>query len=137
MNSILYKTSSVISVNSGIRQFLVFLCVGGFSTVIQYVTLWILVAHFSVDAVLSSAIGFLLSALVNYLLNYYLTFGSNVRHRSAIAKFYSIALVGLIINTVLMEILIVVITLHYLGAQIIATVFVLFWNFYANRRWTF
>lgn len=137
MNSILYRSFLVISEQIGIRQFAVFVCVGIFATTIQYVTLWALVAHFSVDAVFSSAVGFLLSALVNYLLNYYLTFESNVCHRYAIAKFYAVALVGLVINTVIMQIAIYFIRSHYMIAQIIATVFVLFWNFYANRRWTF
>ena len=137
MNSISYKTSRIISVNKGIRQFAVFLCVGGFSTGIQYVTLWILVAYVSVNAILSSAIGFVLSALVNYLLNYYLTFQSNVRHRFAITNFFLVALVGLIINTIIMEILIDTVKIHYMIAQIVATVSVLFWNFYANKKWTF
>jgi len=88
-------------------------------------------------AILASAVGFVLGALVNYFLDYRYTFHSNRRHGEAIIRFFTIALVGLGLNTLIMSLAIDILSLHYLLAQVVATGLVLFWNFSRNRWWTF
>jgi putative flippase GtrA len=90
-----------------------------------------------VDAVISSALGFLVGAVTNYLLNYKLTFRSGKRHGEAATKFAIVAAVGLGLNTSVMAIFVDWMHLHYLLSQILATGLVLLWNFVANRQWTF
>ena len=60
-----------------LSQFGRFLLVGGFSTLLQYVILAFLVRTAGTDPVVASSIGYVLSAIVNYDLNYRLTFRSS------------------------------------------------------------
>lgn len=117
-------------------SFFRFVLVGGLATVIQYVVLILLVQLIGADPVFASAVGFVISAVANYIINYHYTFGSNQRHTSAITKFTALASVGLVLNSGIMSAL-VRLGLHYLPAQIVATVIVLLWNFAGNSLWTF
>jgi putative flippase GtrA len=81
--------------------------------------------------------GFSGGAMVNYFLNYYVTFKSTKSHHEAMIKFSIVAVIGLILNTLMMALAIEVFALYYLLAQVISTGLVLFWNFIGNRLWTF
>jgi len=118
-------------------QFVFFAGIGAVGTIVQYVTLAGLVEIAGIKPVLASAIGLVLGALVNYLLNYRFTFRSVKRHRETMPKFLAIALIGLLLNTLIMEIGTEMIRLHYLLAQVVATGLVLLWTFTGNRLWTF
>ena len=118
-------------------QFLRFATVGGIATAIHYLILVVLVQAANMNAVWASTIGFIISAVCNYLLNYRFTFRSNVEHRLAVIKFFIVAGVGLILNSLTMLILTEYMGVHYLLAQVLATGIVLLWNFTGNRLWTF
>ena len=117
-------------------RFYRFVLVGGVATGLQYLILILLVHLIGMDPVLASATGFVLSAFANYFINYHYTFGSNQRHVAALPKFSVLASVGLLLNSAIMSGLIRM-GLHYLPAQVIATVVVLLWNFVGNSLWTF
>ncbi len=119
------------------RQFLSFLVIGGGCTLIQYMILYSLTEFLGLAPVISSSIGYVLSAILNYLLNRQLTFGSERKHSESVPRFFAISVAGLIINAVIVYSSQTVGGVHYLIAQIISTIIVLFWNFYANRAWTF
>ena len=109
--------------------------VGGVATGIQYVILVALV-HEGVGPPVASAIGFVVSAFGNYLLNYHFTFRSRERHAPAAMKFVTLAAGGLVINFVLMHVLFGA-GWYYLLAQVLVTVSVFMWNFVGNSVWTF
>ena len=90
-----------------------------------------------VSPVIASAVGFVLGAFVNYILNYRYTFRSTKNHREAMTKFMAVALAGLILNTFIMAMATGYFALHYLLAQILATGLVLIWNYSVNLLWTF
>jgi putative flippase GtrA len=113
-----------------------FALVGGVATGVQYVTLIVLVRAAGVWPTAASAIGFMVSAVGNYLLNYYFTFRSRGSHGVAAGKFLVLAGVGLAINSVLMQVLVGA-GWHYILAQVCATVVVFLWNFVGNSLWTF
>lgn len=117
-------------------RFVRFALVGGVATAIQYAILVLLVLGFSVAPTPASSVGFVLSAIVNYLLNYRYTFRSNRAHGPAAAKFGLLAGSGLLINAAIMHLLVGA-SVHYLLAQICATAVVLLWNFIGNSLWTF
>jgi putative flippase GtrA len=117
-------------------RFVRYLAVGGIATVIQYILLVLLVRAFRIAPTLASTIGFALSAIVNYLLNYHFTFESDRPHGPAAAKFAVLAASGLIINAVMMHLLVNA-GVRYLIAQVCATAVVLFWGFIGNTIWTF
>jgi putative flippase GtrA len=117
-------------------RFVRYLVVGGIATAIQYAILILLVRGLGMAPTPASSIGFVLSAGVNYLLNYRFTFQSNRPHGPAAAKFAVLAGTGLLINAVIMH-LMTRAGAQYLIAQVCATGAVLFFGFIGNTIWTF
>ena len=119
------------------QQFLTFAGIGAIGTAGHYATLVLLVQVISTDPVIASTIGFIVGALINYILNYRITFNSNKRHRETLTKFFSVAVLGAVINGAIMSAGINMYDMHYLIIQVIATCIVLALNFTANKYWTF
>lgn len=120
----------------GVRRFLAFAFVGACATAIQYLVTLALVLGAHVALVPASAIGFVLSALANYLLNARFTFRSARAHRSAAPRFALTAGAGLCINSLLLSLFVA----HGMGAvpaQVLTTLGVLVWNYGINSIWTF
>ncbi|MGH8203624.1 MAG: GtrA family protein [Steroidobacteraceae bacterium] len=120
-----------------VRRMLSFAAIGGIATALQYAILILLVEVLSVTALVASSIGFACSAALNYWLNYHLTFRSSKPHSDSGPKFMMIAAVGLGINSGIVAIGTEVARVNYLVVQVVATAFVLAWNFLANSAWTF
>jgi putative flippase GtrA len=118
-------------------EFSRFFLVGCLAALGHYSTLTGLRELLGVPVVLSSAVGFVIGAAISYTLNYRFTFRSAKPHREAVAKFLTVALSGLCLNTAIMWSLADQLGMFYLAAQAVATALVLFWNFLANRLWTF
>lgn len=119
------------------KQFTRFAGVGVIGTAAHYLVLVTLVQLGGVDSVWASGFGFVVGALVNYQLNYIYTFRSNKSHREAMLKFFTVATIGLVLNSIVMTALARYLGLHYLFSQAAATGLVLVWNFAGNRLWTF
>jgi putative flippase GtrA len=111
--------------------------VGAIGTAGHYLVLVLLVELFAVDPVLATTVAFLVGAIINYILNYKYTFSSDKPHLQAMSKFFSIAFVGMLFNGLVMDYGARQLGLHYLLTQILATLLVLQWNFFANKFWTF
>jgi len=120
-----------------IGQFLLFAGLGVIGTLGHYTTLIVLVQFWSVDPVFASSFGFVVGAIINYILNYHFTFQSDKRHSEALTKFLIVAIIGAAINGFIMYIGIENTQINYLIVQIFATCVVLLWNFVLNKLWTF
>lgn len=118
-----------------IAKFLAFSLVGVIGTLAHYSVLYALVEFRSFDPVWASGLGSLVGMIVNYTLNYSLTFKSRQPHSQTFPKFALIATLGLCLNLALMAGL--THHLYYFYAQLITTAIVLLWNFSANSLWTF
>lgn len=118
-----------------IIQFIRFALVGLLGTAAHYVVLYLLVEYQGSSPVVASGWGAVLGMVVNYILNFKLTFRSNQSHVQTFPKFALIAGLGFCLNLQLMAIL----TPHfyYLCSQILTTLVVLCWNFIVNTLWTF
>lgn len=119
------------------RRFLRFAAVGATGTAVQYLVLWTGVEMLSAAAAISSAAGYVLGSVVNYLLNYFFTFESGQSHVQAASKYYAVLGIGWCINLGLMEWF-----AHYLGwnywlAQVLTTGVGLMWNFVGSSLWAF
>jgi putative flippase GtrA len=119
------------------QQFFTFAGIGAIGTGGHYAILLLLVQVISTDPVFASTVGFTVGALINYILNYRITFSSNKRHRETLTKFFSVAALGAVINGAIMSVGINMYDVHYLIIQMIATCIVLALNFTANKYWTF
>jgi putative flippase GtrA len=118
-------------------QFLSFAGVGVIGTLAQYVILVGLVTTIGLDLVIASGAGFTFGAVVNYALNSWFTFRSNMRRREAMSKFFCVALIGLVLNSLVMALATNMMQVHYFFSQLAATGIVLIWSFAGNYLWTF
>jgi len=117
-------------------QFLVFVMVGAVATTVHYLLMGGLIIIWAVHPVSATVAGFMAGALTGYLLNRRFTFRSRCPHRYAVQRYLLVAGSGLSINTLIVAVGIAT-SLHYALAQAGATILVVFWNFLANRYWTF
>lgn len=120
-----------------LRQFLTFAAVGVAAAVVHYGILILLVELAGVLPVIATLWGFLAGAAVSYVLNRRYTFRSDRPHRAAAPRFLAVSTGGFVLNGLVMLLLNEYWGVPYLIAQVIATLIVLFWNFSANRWWTF
>jgi putative flippase GtrA len=117
--------------------FLRFLVVGVIATGVHYLVLVAAVEIAGRSAVTGSGIGFMVGAVVNYLLNRHYTFRSTVSHRTSGARFVVVMCGAWLLNQLLMHVLTVRLGLPYLFAQVLTTGVTLFWNFAGNALWSF
>lgn len=120
-----------------VTQFSFFTLVGILGTLVHFVVLTVLVELVFVNPVGASAVGAVCGAIVNYILNYRLTFKSDKPHIEAFPRFISVASVGFVLNALLMYFFVEAVEMFYILAQVITMGVVLIWNFNANRVWTF
>ena len=120
-----------------LRQFVFFAAVGAIGTLVHFVILTCLVQLHLAGPVVATSFGAVAGAVTNYLLNYRFTFTSRQQHRETLPKFMILAAVGFVINGAIVHAAIEVARLHYLVAQVCATIVVLIWGYVGNRLWTF
>jgi putative flippase GtrA len=118
------------------NQFARFCLVGSVGTAVHYSAL-VAIVHLLGMPMIGSIVGFVLGAMVNYVLNYRYTFKSVQRYPVTLAKFFTTACAGLILNTLVMGLLTGLLGVHYFVSQLLATSGVVLWNFTVNLRWTF
>lgn len=119
-----------------VRQFVSFCALGTVGTLAHYLVLVLGVA-LGGGPVVSSTLGCIVGALVNYTLSYHYVFRSSGSHPHTITKFLTVAIFGLGLNTLALSFAIYGLRLHYLVGQVLATGIVVIWNFVGNRWWTF
>ena|SRR5665213_3303086 len=120
-----------------LARFARFALVGLLATMVQYCLLIVGVEVGRLSPTLSSGLGFVVGAILNYILNYRFTFQSSRSHWSAAYRFLLVAGVGLLLNVLLMQLMTRRWRLQYVMAQMIVTIIVLFWNFSGNAFWAF
>ena len=125
------------NVNEITGRFIKFAGVGVIGTASHYIVLVVLVDLLTTNAVVASCTGYVVGGIVNYFLNYQLTFESSQPHILAAPKFFAIAAVGFVINASVMSFLLNYFDIHYMVSQVAATAMVLIWNFLGNAFWTF
>lgn len=122
--------------NFTVRSLVTFLFVGGFATAIQYAIILFTVYALGWTVVYGSTLGFIVSAIVNYLLNVRLTFRSTQSHTQTAPRFFVVAGSGLMLNYGMLSLLLSL-GAHAVIAQIFTTIGVLIWNYVVSGIWTF
>lgn len=113
-----------------------FAIVGAIGTVLDFTVLNITHRSFGLDLGWALTLGFLSGAINNYLMNSYWTFRqSSSWHKWG--KFLIIAGIGLLFNNGIVLLLANSTGWNYNLAKLVALVVVFFWNFLANKSWTF
>lgn len=122
--------------NFSLRSLLTFLVVGGLATVLQYAIILLTVYLLGWKVTTGSTVGYLISAIVNYLLNARLTFQSTQSHKSTAPRFVVVIGTGLLLTYGMLSLLLYL-GAHAVIAQIITTIGVMIWNYVINGIWTF
>lgn len=117
------------------RKFFRYFLAGSAAALLQFLALVAGIEILRFNQVASAVFAFILAVTVNYFLQRTYTFKSDVRHTRALPRFFSIATLLTVINTLIFSIL--VRYLHYLLAQAVATLIIFTLNFELNKRLTF
>lgn len=126
-------------------RFTRFLTVGAVGTLLDF-SLLTLLKLAGLPTLFANSISFTAGLLNNFTWNRLWTFGDAVKTdwRRQLAQYAIISLFGLALNNIILLSLEGVFVLllgstqwAYLPAKIIATGVVVFWNYFANRTWTF
>ena len=120
-----------------LTQFLRFALVGASGTAVQYLVLWVGVEGLGAGAAAASGAGYALGAVVNYVMNYFFTFGSGESHLRTAGRYFTLLALGWCLNTAIMWALVYGADWNYWMAQVLATGLGLLWNFAGSRWWAF
>lgn len=119
-------------------KFLKFGVVGCTGTAIDFGTTYLCKEKLKLNKFLSNAIGFIIAATSNYVLNRIWTWHST---SSAVgleyAKFFGVSLIGLGLNTLIIYLLNEKFKFNFWISKVFATGVVMLWNFFANNFFTF
>lgn len=128
----------------GVRQFIKFAIVGLINTLVDWVVFSVLKIPFRASGQLgkqyAKAGSFVISASSSFFMNRAWTFRSqNKKIQEEGLKFLLVSLIGLAINNLVFYLVTSSSGLHLydISGLIIATASATFWNFFANKLWTF
>lgn len=119
------------------RQLLAYVVAGGITAVAHYAALIGLVELGHVDPVPATLAGFVLGAVVSYLLNRWLTFDATRSHAQAGWRFAVIAAGGFVLTGILMHLFVARAGLPYLPMQFVTTGFVMVFSFLGHKFFSF
>jgi putative flippase GtrA len=114
-----------------------YLLVGSAATAVHYGVLTGLVELAGGAPAPSAAVGAAAGAFAAYAGNHHFTFAPPVAHGQALPRFLAVAAFGVVANGAIVWTGTELAGLHYLAAQVVATLVVLWTGFLLNRRWSF
>lgn len=121
-----------------VRQFIKFSIVGVINTLTSSIVYLVATRPLGLDPLIGNAIAFGVAVTVSFTLNKLWTFHDRSRDfRRQYALFFLISGVGFVSSETIIFVLHTWLGFHDLLAFGIAVVVVMFWNFGANRAWTF
>lgn len=119
-------------------QFLRFVIVGGTATVIDFGILIFLTEILSIYYLLSATISFILANLFNFYFSKKWTFqNASKSYIKQYIVFVLVGVAGLGINNFILYFSVENLQIHYIFGKVIATIIVMFWNFFINKYITF
>lgn len=122
----------------GVRQFIKFGLVGLSSTAIDWSIFYLLNSFFGLYYLIAKVLSFSVAVINSYAWNRRWTFCSQNPHRTKeFSQFLTVALVGLSLNTFIMYLVVTVFSGRKIIGLILATGIVVFWDFLANKFYTF
>ena len=113
-----------------------YLISGGSATVLHWATMAGLVAY-GMSPTLSTAVGALVGAALNYVLQFHFTFRSTHSHRTTLPRYFQVTALSWISNSVLFFMLFQLTTLSISTAQLLTTALITFLNFFLYQRLVF
>lgn len=124
--------------NNLLMQLFKFGIVGVVATLLDFLFLFLFTDVFGMHYLFSAAISFVLSTLFNYAASMRFVFSSKFskdEKSKELVLFVILSVIGLLLNQFLMWFFVEKIALYYMAAKIVATFFVMAWNFISRKVW--
>jgi len=134
MKTLMDKIKTLFAAHPQLTELFRFAFTGGVCFAVEFLCLTLLVELLHVPVLIATAIAFLISVAVNYILCVKWVFtgakdgGAGVR-----ATFLLTSGMGFVLNEVLMWLLNIVLGVHYMIAKVISTLLVMIWNYFTKR----
>lgn len=122
-----------------INKFLKFGLVGLSGVVVDFGVTWVCKEKLRLHKYLANSLGFVVATVNNYLLNRFWTFRVIGQDATFLefSKFFGIALVGLLINNLILFVIHEKLRVNFYLAKVFAIGVVAIWNFMGNYIYTF
>lgn len=116
-----------------------FLLSGGISFSTDIILLYLFTDIFGVWYLMSAAIAFILAFFVSFTLMKFWTFGDSSRDgmRTQMGAYFLVAVINLVLNTLLVYVFVEMAGLHYLLAQVVASLLIAIESFFVYQRFIF
>ena len=117
-------------------QIIKFTFVGGLAFIIDYITLIICKEVFRIDVLMSAAIAFIVSVVINYILSIKWVFDVNQNNskKKNFIVFIIFSIIGLLLTEIIMHVGVNIAHINYLVVKIIATAIVMIFNFITRKE---
>lgn len=111
-----------------------FVFTGGFCFVVEFLALTALVELFNLPVLVATAIAFLISVAVNYVMCIKWVFpGAKDGNAGVKATFLLTSGIGFALNELFMWLMHTLLGIHYMIAKVISTLLVMIWNYFTKK----
>ena len=118
------------------KKIIRFIVVGGIATIIDFVCLYIFKEFLHFNVILSNTLSFTISVIYNYIasVNWVFDVDKNKSKKMQFILFIIFSVIGLLLNNLFMYLLAEKLNIYYLFSKVIATLFVMIFNFVTRKK---
>jgi putative flippase GtrA len=120
-----------------LKKLIRFLIVGGISTIINYLTFFILLKNLGVNYLTSSGIGYILGLGLGFFLNKVWTFNCNSKSIALKIKYFIVYMVNLGISLILLKYLSLHLNINPMIGNIVSIIYTTIFNFIGINKYVF
>lgn len=116
-------------------QIFIFGIVGVIATLIDFAVLFLLKEVCNVNTLIANTISFIISVIFNYIASVKWVFdvNNNKDKKKTFITFIIFSIIGLILNDIIMYLCIDKLNIYYMISKIVATIFVMIFNFVTRK----
>ena len=118
-------------------RFLRFIFVGGSTTVLYLVSVFLMVDILGIQVTLASTLLCIAAACYNYLMHYHWTFASGAPHGMVMVRYLWMVAGAVVINGLIMHFGTMLSSVHYLVIQLVAAITLVCWSLSVSALWVF
>ena len=134
MKTLMDKIKTLFAAHPQLAELFRFAFTGGVCFLVEFLCLTLLVELVHLPVLIATAIAFLISVAVNYVLCVKWVFtGAKDGGAGVKATFLLTSGMGFVLNEILMWLLNIVLGVHYMIAKVISTLLVMIWNYFTKR----
>jgi len=128
-----------VAERKGVRQFIKFGIVGVGNTTVDFLVYILLTRYLGLFYLIANAISFIIAATLSFTINKFWTFRDGRRHviKGQYAKFLLVSTIGAFLAEGTLFLFVHYLSIHDLFAKLLVVGVIVFWNFFANKYWTF